>query len=245
VFRSAGPLNGHVDALLDPERMPTAVKVILFGASGMVGQGVLLECLREDRITAVLSVGRSPTARAHPKLSEIVWEDLTNLAPIEDRLRGYDAGFFCLGVSVLGRTEAEYRAVTYDLTLRVAQTLSRLNPDLTFVYISGAGTDSTERGSRMWARVKGQTENALLRLPFRGAYMFRPGAIQPRHGVRSKTPLYRFIYLLLRPFLPLLLRLAPNSVTTTEKVGRAMIRVAIEGAPTHLLDTREINRLGG
>jgi len=220
------------------------MKAILFGASGMVGQGVLRECLRDERVAAVLSVGRSPSGVSHGKLTEILWKDLTHLAPIEDRLRGYDAAFFCLGISVLGRTEAEYRAVTYEVTLAVARALVPLDPGLTFVYISGAGTDSTEHGRRMWARVKGATENALLRLPFKGAYMFRPGAIQPLHGVRSKTPLYRFLYLLLRPFLPIFLRLAPNSVTTTEKVGRAMIRVAIEGAPQHLLDTREINRLG-
>lgn len=224
--------------------MPALVKVLLFGASGMVGQGVLRECLLDPEVTDVLSVGRSPTGKSHPKLTEIDWKDLRNLAPIEERLRGYDAAFFCLGISVIGLTEEQYRKVTYDLTLSVAQTLSKLNPNLTFVYISGAGTDSTEHGRRMWARVKGATENALLRLPFHAAFMFRPGAIQPRHGVRSKTPLYRFIYLLLWPVLVILVRVAPNSLTTTEKVGRAMIRVAKEGAPNPFLGTREINRLG-
>jgi len=211
----------------------------------MVGQGVLRECLRDPDVTEVLSIGRSPTGQQHPKLSEVVWKDLTDLGPIEARLRGFDACFYCLGISVLGLTEEQYRKVTYDLTLAVAQTLAKLSPALTFVYISGSGTDSTEHGRRMWARVKGQTENALLRLPFKGAYMFRPGAIQPLHGVRSKTPLYRLIYLLLWPLLLLLVRAAPNSVTNTEKVGRAMIRVAREGAPSHLLGTRDINRLGG
>ncbi len=224
--------------------MPALVKVLLFGASGMVGQGVLRECLLDPEVTTVLSVGRSPTGTFSPKLTEILWKDLTNLAPIEERLRGYDAAFFCLGISVIGMTEEQYRKVTYDLTLSVAQTLLRLNPNLTFVYISGAGTDSTEHGPRMWARVKGATENALLRLPFHAAFMFRPGAIQPRHGVRSKTPAYRFIYLVLWPVLVILLRVAPDSITTTEKVGRAMIRVAKEGAPNPLLGTRDINRLG-
>jgi uncharacterized protein YbjT (DUF2867 family) len=220
------------------------MRVILFGASGMVGQGVLRECLLDPHVERVLSVGRSPAGPTHPKLVSIVHTELAHLGPIEDQLRGYDAGFFCLGVSVLGRTEAQYRAVTYDLTLAAGQTLSRLNPEMTFVYISGAGTDSTETGRRMWARVKGQTENALLRLPFKAVYLFRPGAIQPLHGVRSKTPLYRFLYVLLRPFLPLFLWLAPDSVTTTERVGRAMIRVAREGAPDPHIDTKEINRLG-
>jgi uncharacterized protein YbjT (DUF2867 family) len=219
------------------------MKVILFGASGMVGQGVLRECLLDADVDRLLSVGRSPGRTQDPKLEEILLPDLAELSPVEDRLRGFDACFFCLGTSVLGKTEAEYRRVTYDLTLRVGQTLARLDPGMTFVYISGAGTDSTEHGPRMWARVKGETENALLRLPFKAAYLFRPGAIQPLHGVRSKTAVYRVIYLVLLPFLPLLVRLAPNSVTTTERVGRAMLVVAKRGAPKPIVENREINQL--
>jgi uncharacterized protein YbjT (DUF2867 family) len=219
------------------------MRVLLFGASGMVGQGVLRECLRDPGVESVVSVGRTRLGLQHPKFREIVHADLLHLGPLEDRLSGFDAAFYCLGVSVLGKSEAEYRQVTYDLTLAVGETLARRNPSLTFVYVSGSGTDSSEKGPRMWARVKGQTENALLRLPFRAAFMFRPGAIQPLHGVRSKTPAYRVIYLVLRPFLPLLLRLAPNGVTTTEKVGRAMLRVAKDGGPGPIVDTREINRL--
>jgi uncharacterized protein YbjT (DUF2867 family) len=220
------------------------MRVILFGGSGMVGQGVLRECWLDPGVVQVLSVGRRPVGPNHPKLVSLVLPDLTQLGPIEDQLRGYDACFYCLGISALGRTEAQYRSVTYDLTLAAGRTLARLNPRMTFVYVSGAGTDRSGQGPRMWARVKGQTENALLQLPFQGVYLFRPGAIQPLHGLRSKTPLYRVIYVLLRPFLPLFLWLAPSSVTTTEKVGRAMIRVVREGAPDPRVETREINRLG-
>ena len=163
------------------------MKVLVTGATGMVGQGVLLECLRDPRVERVLSLGRSPTGRTDPKLEELVQPDLTGLAQVEDRLRGYDACFFCLGVSSAGMSEVDYRKVTFDLTTSVAQTLVRLNPAMSFVYVSGAGTDSTEHGRAMWARVKGQTENALLRLPFRGAYMFRPGVIRSKDGIRSRS----------------------------------------------------------
>jgi uncharacterized protein YbjT (DUF2867 family) len=220
------------------------VKVLLFGATGMVGQGVLRECLLDGRVETVLSVGRTSTGLRAEKLQELPMKDLGDLTGVEDRLRGFDACFFCLGVSSAGKSEAEYRRVTHDLTIRIAQTLVRLNPGMTFVYITGAGTDSTEQGRSMWARVKGQTENELLRMPFKGAYMFRPAVIQPLHGIRSKTRAYRILYALMWPFMPLLKALAPNSVSSTERVGRAMIRVALEGAPTHILDTREINQLG-
>ncbi|HXQ94467.1 MAG TPA: epimerase [Thermoplasmata archaeon] len=217
------------------------MKVVLFGGSGMVGQGVLRECLLDDRVERVVSVGRSPSGRTDPKLEEILAPHLPDLAGLEDRLVGFDACFFCLGVSSVGKSEADFRAVTYDLTVQVATTLARLDPGMTFVYVSGAGTDSTETGRSMWARVKGATENALLRLPFRAAYMFRPGAIQPRHGVRSKTGLYRVIYVVLFPVLAVVKLVAPNSLTTTESVGRAMIGVASNGAPTKWLGTKEIN----
>jgi len=151
------------------------MKIMLFGATGMVGQGVLRECLVDCDVTRVLCVGRKPTGQQHPKLSELVVPDMTDYSAVEDKLSGFDACFFCLGVSSVGMTETDYRRITYDLTLAAAQPLARLNPQMTFIYVSGAGTDSTERGSTMWARVKGATENALMRLPFRAAYMFRPG----------------------------------------------------------------------
>jgi uncharacterized protein YbjT (DUF2867 family) len=221
-----------------------AVKVVLFGASGMVGQGVLRECLLDPGVERVLSLGRTPIRNTDPKFQELVLPDPTELAPVEGQLRGFDACFFCLGTSVVGKSEEEYRRVTYELTLRVGETLARLNPGLTFVYVSGAGTDSTEHGPRMWARVKGATENGLLRLPFKAAYMFRPGAIQPLHGIRSRTPLYRVIYIVLWPLLPLLRRLAPNQVTTTERMGRAMLKVVRLAPSSPIVENREINHLG-
>ncbi len=219
------------------------MRVILFGATGMVGQGVLRECLLSSQVEAVLAVGRTPSGRSSPKLTEIMVASLDDLLPIEERLRGYDACFFCLGVSSAGMTEEQYRRVTYDLTLSVGERLAKLDPGMTFTYVSGAGTDTTERGRSMWARVKGRTENALLRLPFRAAYMFRPGLIRPLHGGRSKTRSYRVLYRLMGPFLGIAEAVAPNSMTTTEKMGRAMIHVVERGAPTKLLSTRQINAL--
>ena len=209
----------------------------------MVGQGVLRECLRDPQVEMVLSVGRSATGQQHAKLHEIVRASLTDLAAIEDQLRGYDACFFCLGVSSAGMREEEYRRVTYDLTVSVGQTLVRLNPGMTFIYVSGTGTDSTEHGRTMWARVKGQTENALLRMPFKAAFMFRPGVIRPLHGIRSKTRSYRALYTVLAPFVLLAAAVAPNSITTTEKMGRAMIHAAQNGASKARLGTRDINEL--
>jgi uncharacterized protein YbjT (DUF2867 family) len=216
------------------------MNVVIFGATGMVGQGVLRECLLDPQVHRVVTVGRSATGQQHPKLKEIVQADLFNLASIEQELSGLDACFFCLGVSSFRMSEAEYARVTYDLTLAVAQTLARLNPRMTFAYVSGAGTDSTERGGSMWARVKGRTENALLRMPFRAAYMYRPGAIVPMDGIRSKTALYQFIYSLGRPLWPALQRAFPNSITTTSQLGRAMIAVAKQGGPSRVLETRDI-----
>lgn len=221
------------------------MKVILFGASGMVGQGVLRECLLDQDVEEVLSVGRSPVGRQHEKLREIVCWDVSDLGPFEDRLRGYDACFFCLGISSVGMNEADYRRVTLDLTLAVARALARLNPQLIFIYVSGAGTDSTERGRTMWARVKGETENALLRLPLRAAYMFRPGIIQPLHGITSKTRLYRILYSATGPLITLIGIILPGWVTTTEKMGRAMIKVSMKGSPKKHLETRDINIASG
>jgi len=217
--------------------------VILFGASGMVGKGVLRQCLLDARVQRVLSIGRSLSGQRDPKLREIVHPDLFDFADIESELTGYDACFFCLGVTSSGKSEEEYRRVTYDITIAAATTLSRLNPRMTFVFVSGAGTDSTERGRTMWARVKGSAENALLRMPFKAAYMFRPAFIQPMHGERSKTTLYRIFYVVAKPLIPLLKRLLPRYVTTTEQIGKAMIAVAETGAPTAILETEDINRL--
>ena len=217
------------------------MKILLFGATGMVGQGVLRECLRDAGIGRVVTVGRSATGQRDDKLRDLVVPDVADLSALESELAGLDACFFCLGVSSAGMSEERYTRLTHDLTLSVAQTLARLNPKMTFIYVSGLGTDSTERGRTMWARVKGRTENALMRLPFKAAYMFRPGFIQPLHGIRSKTPLYRVAYAVTTPLFPVLSRVVPNAVTTTEQVGRAMIAVARNGFPRPVLEQRDIN----
>ena len=219
------------------------IDVVLFGASGMVGQGVQRECLLDARVRSVVSIVRQPTGTHDAKLREIVHVDFTDFQALEGQLSEPDACFYCLGVSSSGMNEAEYSRVSYDYTLAAASMLSRRNPGMVFIYVSGAGTDATERGSSMWARVKGKTENALLRLPFRAAYMFRPGIIQPLHGIRSKTRLYRVLYAVMAPVLPVIKALLPNQVTTTEQMGRAMIRVAIDGYPTSVLEARDISRL--
>jgi uncharacterized protein YbjT (DUF2867 family) len=219
------------------------MKVILFGATGMVGQGALRECLLDPAVDSVLAVGRSPTGQRHPKLRELLHDNFFDFSAIESELTGYDACFFCLGVSSVGMDEERYRHLTYDLTLSAAVTLARLNPAMVFVYVSGRGTDASERGSLMWARIKGRTENDLLKLPFRAAYMFRPAGIQPLHGIRSKTGWVQAIYVAAAPLLSLLHRLAPAYMTTTEQVGRAMIKVAREGYPKPVLESEDINRL--
>lgn len=218
------------------------MNVLLFGATGMVGQGVLRECLIDPGVERVLAVGRSSTGRRDEKLTEALLPDVGDLSGVEDRLAGYDACFYCLGVSSVGMSEERYTKLTYDLALSVAGTLVRINPAMTFVYVSGAGTDASEKGRVMWARVKGRTENALRRLPFRAAYMFRPAGIVPMHGVRSKTAWYRVLYAAMSPLYPVLTALFPNGVTTTEKVGRAMLAVARRGYPGPVLETRDINR---
>ena len=218
------------------------MKVILYGATGMVGQGALRECLLDPDVSEVLAIGRSGTGREDAKLREIVQRDLTDLSSIEDQLAGFDACFFCLGVSAQGMSEPDYRRITYDLTLAVGQTLARLNPAMTFIYVSGEGTDSTGQGRSMWGRVKGETENALLALPFQG-YMFRPGYIQPMHGVVSRNRLYRVVYAVGTPLFPVLNRLFPRWVTTNERIGRAMIRVAASGSPSRVLRNPDINAL--
>ena len=220
------------------------MNVLLYGATGMIGRGVLRECLLASDVQRIVAVVRKPTGHKAPKLREVVQPDAADFTALADKLASTDVCLFCLGVSAVGMNEATYASVTYDLTMAVATTLAKANPNATFIYISGAGTDSTERGRLMWARVKGRTENALLRLPFRAAYMFRPGAIIPLHGIRSSTSWYNALYAVLRPIFPILQRVAPNSVTTTEELGRAMLAVARNGYPTRVLEMSDIRRAG-
>ena len=219
------------------------MKVILFGATGMVGQGVLRECLLDPRVEQVLAVGRTPPAVSHPRLQVLRVESFLDYSGAEAELSGYDACFFCLGVSSAGMKEADYRRITCDYTLAAAQALVRLNPGMTFLYISGAHTDSTGSGRSMWARVKGQTENALLAMPVKAAYMLRPGFIQPLHGIRSRTRLYNVLYGVAGPLLVALMkRFAPGLMVTTEELGRAMINVALEGYPQPRLEVADLRR---
>jgi len=219
------------------------MRVILFGATGMVGQGVLRECLLDPDVNAILTVGRSATGTTDAKVRELVPPNMFNYSGVERELAGYDACFFCLGVSSAGMKEPDYERVTYGLTMAAAQSLVRMNPQMTFVYVSGQGTDSSEKGRTMWARVKGKTENALLRLPFKSAYMFRPGFIQPLHGIRSKTALYQAIYSLTGPVIPLLRWLFPKVILTTEEIGKAMLAVAKRGSPVKVLEVRDMQAL--
>jgi uncharacterized protein YbjT (DUF2867 family) len=219
------------------------MKILIFGATGMVGYGVLRTSLLAPDVELVQTIGRSTTGVQNPKLRELVHTDLFHYSSIEPTLTGFDACFFCLGVSSAGMSEPDYTRLTYDLTLAAAETLARLNPAIAFIYVSGAGTDSTEQGRVMWARVKGRTENALLRLPFRAAYMFRPGIIEPVHGARSKTALYRFFYNLAKPILPLARLAFPNSILTTDEVGDAMLNAARHGAPKQILETKDLRAL--
>lgn len=218
------------------------MKVILFGASGMVGAGVLRECLADARVRSVLVVGRTSCGITDPKLRELIRTDFFDYADIRSDLTGIDACFFCLGVSAAGRSEEAYHRLTYDLTMVAARVLAEADPGSTFCYVSGEGTDSTERGRFMWARVKGKTENSLLRLNLK-AYMFRPGFIQPMHGGRSKTWWYQAVYAVTAPIFPLLQRAFPRHMTTTVNIGRAMIEVADRGYEKQVLENPDINAL--
>lgn len=219
------------------------MRVVLFGATGMVGSGVLLECLDSPRVDSVLVIGRSSTGVGHAKIREILHNDFSEFDSIRDEFTGADACFFCLGVSSAGMKEADYRRLTYDITLAAANAMVSVSPQLTFIYVSGEGTDSTAQGRSMWARVKGKTENDLLALPFKAAYMFRPGFIQPLRGARSKTSLYQLFYDVLAPLYPLLRTIIPKHVTTTVNIGRAMIEVGAEGYPRRILGSSDINVL--
>lgn len=217
------------------------MKIILFGGTGMVGQGVLRECLLDRDVVQILSVVRTPTGQQHPKLRELQHADFFDFSAIAGELSGFDACFYCLGATSVGKSEAEYTKITYDITVAAADVIAHMNPQLTFIFVSGASSDSTEKGSVMWARIKGKAENAILAMPFKASYVFRPGLIQPMHGVQSKTALYRIPYTILAPFVPWLRRRFPNYVTTTEVIGRAMLAVARRGYPQRILESADIN----
>jgi uncharacterized protein YbjT (DUF2867 family) len=218
------------------------IKAIIMGSTGMVGKGVLLECLESPSVESILVINRNSLGIKHPKLKEIVHKDLSNTGPLINELGGYNACYFCLGISAAGLSEAEYSKITYDLTLNFAKAVLKLNPEMTFCYVSGAGTDSKETSRMMWARVKGKTENDLLALPFKSAYMFRPGYIQPMRGLRSRTPLYNFLFVFFKPFY-FLLKNFKNAVTNTDAIGRAMINITLEDYCKNILDPGDINKL--
>jgi uncharacterized protein YbjT (DUF2867 family) len=216
------------------------MNILLFGATGMVGQGVLRECLLDPNVQLVVTIGRAATGRQNLKLREIVHPELWNYATIEAELKNFDACFFCLGIGSTGMTEKDYEHVTYGITIAAAATLARLNPKMVFSYVSGTGTDSSEKGRMMWARVKGKTENALLRLPFAAAYMFRPGFIEPANGEVSRTKLYRISYVIAKPFLPLIRLLFRNQILTTHQIARAMLNLVTHPYPKHILEIKDI-----
>jgi uncharacterized protein YbjT (DUF2867 family) len=221
------------------------VKVLIFGATGMVGQGVLRECLEAPDVELVKTIGRAPTGQRHPKLRELVHAEMWQYDGIEDELSGFDACFFCIGVSAAGphMGEQKYTRITYDMTLAVANALLRLSRQMVFIYVSAVGADSTGKSTLMWERVRGKTENALLALPFKAVYIFRPGMIQPLGGIRSKTPAYRIFYSLFKPLLPLLRAALPDMVVSTAQLGRAMLNAVRKGAPKRVLESRDINAL--
>jgi len=221
------------------------MKVVVFGATGMVGKGVLLECLDDPRVTKVLVVGRGSAGVQHEKLEEVLHADFEDYTAIEEKLAGYDACFFCLGISSVGMSEADYRHVTLDFTLAAAEALLKTSPGLTFIYVSGTGTDESGKSSMMWARVKGEAENRLLAMPFKAAYMFRPGVIEPRRGARAKGTMTRVAYVIARPLFPIVRAASPGLLTTTERIGKAMIKLALEGGDRRYFENRDINALTG
>jgi len=213
------------------------LRAIIFGATGMVGEGVLHEALHHSSVDAVLVIGRKSSKLHHPKLAELIHRDFYDYSGIESQLRGYNACFFCLGVSSIGMDEQEYTRITYNLTMRAATTLARLNPEMTFCYVSGMGTDGTERGRRMWARVKGKTENHLAALPCRAVYLFRPGFIKPIRGLRNAYTLSRILGVIY----PVWKALIPGAVCTLEDLGLAMIEAACSGYSRKILENADIS----
>lgn len=218
------------------------MKIVLFGATGMIGAGALIECLEDPEVEEVLAVVRRPTGRTHKKLVELVHEDFLDYSSVEDELTGYDACLYCLGISAGGMSEDKYRRITYDFTVAAGETLVRLNPQMRMCFISGAGTNEGSR--QMWARVKAEAENAMLALPWKSAHMFRPAGIEPRKGVKSGVKSYRIMYALIGWALPLLRKLMPSMVTTTEILGRALIRVGRDGHAEPILEGLDINEVG-
>jgi hypothetical protein len=218
------------------------LNVVITGASGMVGKGVLLYCLEDARVSSVLAIGRSPLGISHPKLKEMIQKDFYNFSNRQTELKGYDACFFCLGVSSAGMSEAEYSKITYNITLSFASAFYKASPNAVFCYVSGQGTDSSEKGKVMWARVKGRTENAILNMGFKGAYMFRPAFIKALRGAKSKTKLYSFFYTLFRPLFPLIM-LSKKMATDTDRIAKAMLSVSLDGYDLKVLYCAEINRI--
>ncbi len=218
------------------------MKIIITGATGMVGKGAMLECLESEEVDEVLVVGRRSVGMEHPKLKELLIEDFFNLTQIKDQLTGYDACFFSLGISAMGKTEEEYSKITYELTLNFANTLLPLNPAMTFIYVSGKGTDETEESNMMWANVKGKTENELSRLGFKAFYRFRPGYIHPEKGIVSPIRTYRVFHAIFKPIYPLL-RKNTRSLTDTTRIGQAVIRLVKEGYEKEIIDPVDINLL--
>lgn len=218
-------------------------KVIITGATGMVGKGVLLECLDHDSISEVLVIGRNPLGMKHPKLRELIHKDFTNFSEVRNQIAGFDACFFCMGISAAGLKEEQYKQITYDFTLALAKTLFEINPKMTFNYVSGEGTDTSEKGRMMWARVKGKTENDLLKLGFVQAFMFRPGAIIPLRGIKSRTKSYQFMYDYFMWLVKLIKLIAPNSVVNTTQIGLAMINSMLNGYPEKILRPKDILKL--
>ena len=219
------------------------MNVVLFGATGMVGAGVLLECFADPRVTSVLVITRSPTGRSHSKMREVIHQDFFDFESLRAEFSACDACFFCLGITSIGLSEAAYTRVTYDIAIAAAREMVAANPLMTFCFVSGVGTDSTEQGRTMWARVKGKTENAILGLGFKAAYMFRPGYIQPIGDVQSKTGWVQTAYDITRPLYPLINRLLPNNSTTTSNLGRAMIQAAAAGYSKRVLYSADFNTL--
>jgi uncharacterized protein YbjT (DUF2867 family) len=220
------------------------MRVALYGATGMIGSAVLRECLLDADVTEVVAIGRRASGRTDAKLRDIVLPNMLDYTTVQAELVGFDACFFCLGISSAGMTEEAYTLVTYEYAMAAAHALLANNPQLVFVFVSGASTDSTERGRVMWARVKGKAENALLAMPFRAVYVFRPAFVQPLHGVTSQTASYRILYRVISPLVPLLKLAFPKWVTTSEAVGRAMLRAAKLGPPNRLLESWDIDQLG-
>lgn len=218
-----------------------SINVIITGSTGMVGKGVLLECIENTAINKILLLNRSSVGIEHEKITELLIEDFQNLSPLREALSGYDACYFCMGVSSFRMKEREYNEITYKITLHLAKLLSNISPTMSFCYVSGLGTDSTENSRTMWARIKGKTENALKKLPLKSVFLFRPGYIQPQKGIKSKTSLYNTLYIFTKPLYPLFKLIIPNKVTSTSDIAKAMIYTSLKGFDRDILYNKDIN----